>query len=427
MLTTNGVTLAYGQRVLFSDVSLKFQPGNCYGLIGANGAGKSTFVKILSGEITPDSGEVTVGNGQRIAVLKQNQFEFDDVEVLKTVIMGNRQLFDIMTEKEALYAKEDFSDEDGMRASELEGRFAEMNGWDAESQAGEMLGALGVAEAQQHLLMRELEAGVKVRVLLAQALFGNPDILLLDEPTNNLDLPSIMWLEEFLCDFKNTVIVVSHDRHFLDKVCTHIADIDFAKITLYTGNYTFWYQASQLALKQKYDKNKKSEDKIKELKSFIERFSANASKSRQATSRKKMLGKLNVEEIKPSSRKYPHIVFTEEREAGKDLLQASSLKGESDGTLYFKNLDLTITKGEKIAFVGRDSLPSTLLFQILTGEKPAAARASCPGPPRRASRSGSCRCRGAGGTPRLCRPSSPLGGSGRGGGRWPWPRGGRCR
>ena len=373
MLTTNGVTLAYGQRVLFSDVSLKFQPGNCYGLIGANGAGKSTFVKILSGEITPDSGDVTVGNGQRIAVLKQNQFEFDDVEVLKTVIMGNRQLFDIMTEKEALYAKEDFSDEDGMRASELEGRFAEMNGWDAESQAGEMLGALGVAEAQQHMLMRELEAGVKVRVLLAQALFGNPDILLLDEPTNNLDLPSIMWLEEFLCDFKNTVIVVSHDRHFLDKVCTHIADIDFAKITLYTGNYTFWYQASQLALKQKYDKNKKSEDKIKELKSFIERFSANASKSRQATSRKKMLGKLNVEEIKPSSRKYPHIVFTEEREAGKDLLQASSLKGESDGTLYFKNLDLTITKGEKIAFVGRDSLPSTLLFQILTGEKPAAA------------------------------------------------------
>jgi len=373
MLTTNGVTLAYGQRVLFSDVSLKFQPGNCYGLIGANGAGKSTFVKILSGEITPDSGDVTVGSGQRIAVLKQNQFEFDDVEVLKTVIMGNRQLFDIMIEKEALYAKADFSDEDGMRASELEGRFAELNGWDAESQAGEMLGALGVADAQQHMLMRELEAGVKVRVLLAQALFGNPDILLLDEPTNNLDLPSIMWLEEFLCDFKNTVIVVSHDRHFLDKVCTHVADIDFAKITLYTGNYTFWYQASQLALKQKYDKNKKSEDKIKELKSFIERFSANASKSRQATSRKKMLGKLNVEEIKPSSRKYPHIVFTEEREAGKDLLQANSLKGESDGKVYFKHLDLTITKGEKIAFVGRDSLPATLLFQILVGEKSVAS------------------------------------------------------
>jgi len=373
MLTTNGVTLAYGQLVLFSDVSLKFQPGNCYGLIGANGAGKSTFVKILSGEITPDSGDVTVGSGQRIAVLKQNQFEFDDVEVLKTVIMGNRQLFDIMIEKEALYAKADFSDEDGMRASELEGRFAELNGWDAESQAGEMLGALGVADAQQHMLMRELEAGVKVRVLLAQALFGNPDILLLDEPTNNLDLPSIMWLEEFLCDFKNTVIVVSHDRHFLDKVCTHVADIDFAKITLYTGNYTFWYQASQLALKQKYDKNKKSEDKIKELKSFIERFSANASKSRQATSRKKMLGKLNVEEIKPSSRKYPHIVFTEEREAGKDLLQANSLKGESDGKVYFKHLDLTITKGEKIAFVGRDSLPATLLFQILVGEKSVAS------------------------------------------------------
>ncbi len=370
MLSTNGVTLAYGQRVLFQDVSIKFLPGNCYGLIGANGTGKSTFVKILSGEIKPDFGEVLVTPGERVAVLKQNQFEFDDIEVLKTVLMGNKPLYAIMDEKEQLYAKEDFSDEDGLRASELETRFAELNGWDAESQAGEMLEALGVkAELHQHK-MRDLEAGLKVRVLLAQALAGSPDILLLDEPTNNLDLASIMWLEEFLCEFKNTVVVVSHDRHFLDKVCTHIADIDFSKITLYTGNYSFWYQASQLALKQKYDKNKKAEDKIKELKSFIERFSANASKSRQATSRKKMISKLNVEEIKPSSRKYPHIVFTEEREAGKDLLQATGLAGTLDGRSMFSHLDLTITKGEKVAFVGRDGAFATHLFQMLVGEQP---------------------------------------------------------
>ena len=371
MLSTNGITLAYGQRVLFQEVSIKFLPGNCYGLIGANGTGKSTFVKILSGEISPDFGDVIVTPGQRIAVLKQNQFEFDDVEVLKTVLMGNKPLFAIMREKDALYAKEDFSDEDGMRASELETRFAELNGWDAESQAGEMLEALGVKAELHQSNMRELEAGMKVRVLLAQALAGAPDILLLDEPTNNLDLPSIMWLEEFLCEFKNTVVVVSHDRHFLDKVCTHVADIDFSKITLYTGNYSFWYQASQLALKQKYDKNKKSEDKIKELKSFIERFSANASKSRQATSRKKMLSKLNIEEIKPTSRKYPHIVFTEEREAGKDLLQTTGLSGSLEGRLLFNHLDLTITKGEKVAFVGRDGAIATHLFQILVGEKTA--------------------------------------------------------
>jgi ATPase subunit of ABC transporter with duplicated ATPase domains len=371
MLSTNGITLAYGQRVLFQDVSIKFLPGNCYGLIGANGTGKSTFVKILSGEIAPDFGDVIVTPGQRIAVLKQNQFEFDDVEVLKTVLMGNKPLYAIMQEKDALYAKEDFSDEDGMRASELETRFAELNGWDAESQAGEMLEALGVKAELHQSNMRDLEAGMKVRVLLAQALAGSPDILLLDEPTNNLDLPSIMWLEEFLCEFKNTVVVVSHDRHFLDKVCTHVADIDFSKITLYTGNYSFWYQASQLALKQKYDKNKKSEDKIKELKSFIERFSANASKSRQATSRKKMLSKLNIEEIKPTSRKYPHIVFTEEREAGKDLLQTTGLSGSLEGRLLFNHLDLTITKGEKVAFVGRDGAIATHLFQILVGEKPS--------------------------------------------------------
>ena len=369
MLATNGVTLAYGQRVLFKDVSLKFLPGNCYGLIGANGAGKSTFVKILSGDIEADSGEITVGSGQRIAVLKQNHFEFDDFEVLQTVLMGNRPLFDIIKEKEELYAKSDFSEEDGMRASELETRFAEMNGWDAEAQAAGMLGALGVDTALHGQKMKDLETGIKVRVLLAQALFGNPDVLLLDEPTNGLDIQSLMWLEEFLCEFQNTVIVVSHDRHFLDKVCTHIADIDFSQITLYTGNYTFWHQASQLVLKQRRDQNRKTEDKMSELKTFIERFSANASKSRQATSRKKLLGKLSVEEIKPSTRKYPHVIFQEEREAGKDLLQVNALKAEADGKVLFKNLDLTVMKGEKIAFVGKDGTPATTLFNILMGEQ----------------------------------------------------------
>lgn len=368
MISTQGVTLAYGQRVLFQDVSLKFLPGGCYGLIGANGAGKSTFLKILSGEIAPDHGSVFVTPGERVAVLRQNQFEFDDEEVLRTVIMGNRTIYDVMREREELYSKEEMSEEDGLRASELEGRFAELGGWDAESQAGEMLGSLGVDASLHNLKMRELEAGLKVRVLLAQALFGNPDILLLDEPTNNLDLNSIMWLEEFLCEFKNTVVVVSHDRHFLDKVCTHIADIDFAQITLYTGNYTFWYQASQLALKQRREQNKKSEDKIKELKTFIERFSANASKSRQATSRKKLISKLSVDDIKPSSRKYPYVLFTEEREAGKDLLQVTGLACEADGELLFKGLDLTISKGEKVAFVGKDGAPATKLFQVLMGE-----------------------------------------------------------
>ena len=370
MISTSRLSLAYGQRVLFREVSLKFVPGNCYGLIGANGTGKSTFLKILSGDITPDSGEVVCNPGQRLAFLRQNQFEFDEIPVLQTVIMGNRPLFDIMVEKEALYAKENFSDEDGLRASELEGRFAEMNGWDAESQAGEMLGALGVKEQHHALKMKDLEASLKVRVLLAQALFGNPDILLLDEPTNSLDLESIMWLEEFLCEFKNTVIVVSHDRHFLDKVCTHVADIDFGQITLYTGNYSFWHEASQLALKQRQDKNKKTEDKIKELKSFVERFSANASKSRQATSRKKLLSKLNVEDIKPSSRRYPFIHFPEEREAGKDLLLISGLKAQTEGRTLFDNFNLSVKKGEKIAFVGKDDAVATMLFQILLGERP---------------------------------------------------------
>lgn len=373
MISTTSITLGYGQRVLFKDVNVKFLPGNCYGLIGANGAGKSTFLKILSGEIEPDFGEVAVQPGQRVAVLKQNQFEFDEVDVLKTVIMGNKFLYDIIQEKEALYDKPDFSEADGLRASELEGRFAELNGWDAEAQAAEMLHGLGVGDELLSKKMKELEAGVKVRVLLAQALFGNPEILLLDEPTNNLDVASIMWLEEFLIEFKNTVIVVSHDRHFLDKVCTHIADIDFSKLQLYTGNYTFWYQASQLALRQQKDQNKKSEDRIKELKSFIERFSANASKSRQATSRKKQLDKLSIDDIKPSTRRYPHIHFVEEREAGKDLLMCKGLTGEIDGRLLFKNLDLTISRGEKIAFVGKDAAPATLLFQILAGEASAKA------------------------------------------------------
>jgi ATPase subunit of ABC transporter with duplicated ATPase domains len=368
MISANGVTLAFGQRVLFKDVNLKFVPGNCYGLIGANGTGKSTFLKILAGEIPPDHGEVYVTPGERVAVLRQNHFEFDDVPVLRTVLMGNKPLYEIIVEKEELYSKPEMSDEDGMRASELETLFAEMNGWDAESQAAEMLSALGVVEAQHDMLMRELEAGVKVRVLLCQALFGNPEILLLDEPTNNLDLASIMWLEEFLCNFQNTVVIVSHDRHFLDKVCTHMADIDFGQINLYTGNYSFWYEASQLALQQKRDQNRKAEDKIAQLKTFIERFSANASKSRQATARKKMLDKLTIEDIKPSSRKYPHLYFQEEREAGKDLLSIEGLAASADGRKLFSRLDLNIVKGEKVAFVGKDAAPATALFEILCGE-----------------------------------------------------------
>ncbi len=368
MMITSGVTLSFGTRMLFKDINLKFIPGNCYGVIGANGAGKSTFLKVLSGEIQPDHGSVSIPNGQRMAVLKQNQFEFDEFQVLQTVLMGNKPLYDIMTEKDAIYNKPDFTDADGIRASELETRFAELNGWNAESEAGELLSSLGVPTELHGITMKELEAGLKVRVLLAQAIFGNPDILLLDEPTNNLDLASIMWLEEFLCEFKNTVIVVSHDRHFLDKVSTHIADIDFGNVRLYTGNYSFWYQASQLALQQRRDKNRKAEDKIKELKSFIERFSANASKSRQATSRKKMLDKLTIDEIPPSTRRYPHIFIQQDREAGKDLLQVDGISGAMDGTTYFKNLDLNIAKGEKVAFVGRTGLPAECLFRILAEE-----------------------------------------------------------
>jgi len=373
MISTQGVTLGYGQRILFQDVTLKFLPGHCYGLIGANGAGKSTFLKILSGEIPPDSGEVMITPGQRLAVLKQNQFEFDQIEVLRTVLMGNRKLYEVMVEREALYSKEEMTEEDGLKASELETQFAELGGWDAEAQAAEMLGSLGVHAHLHSLKMAEIDPGFKVRVLLTQALFGNPDILLLDEPTNNLDLQSIMWLEEFLADFKNTVIVVSHDRHFLDKVCTHIADIDFGKISVYTGNYSFWYQASQLNLKQRRDQNKKAEDKIKELKTFIERFSANASKSRQATSRKKLLSKLSVEDIKPSNRKYPHVYFQEEREAGKDLLQVFGLTLQTEQETFLKHFDFSVSRGEKIAFVGNEPNRATALFQALQGEfKPTA-------------------------------------------------------
>lgn len=369
MISANGVTLSFGQRVLFKDVNLKFVPGNCYGLIGANGTGKSTFLKILAGEIAPDHGDVYVTPGMRVAVLRQNQFEFDEIPVLRTVLMGNKPLHDIIVEKEEIYGKSEMTEQDGMRASELEMIFSEMNGWDSESQAAEMLSGLGVPESVHQTKMGELEPGIKVRVLLCQALFGNPDILLLDEPTNNLDLSSIMWLEEFLCEFQNTVVIVSHDRHFLDKVCTHMADIDFGQINLYTGNYSFWYEASQLALQQRRDHNRKSEEKIAQLKSFIERFSANASKSRQATARKKMLDKLTFEDIKPSSRKYPAIIFQEEREAGKDLLAIEGLTASSEGRALFSLLDLNVSKGEKVAFVGRDAVASSALFDILCAQK----------------------------------------------------------
>ena len=369
MLSTDNVTLSFGSRVLFQDVSIKFVPGNCYGLIGANGAGKSTFLKILSGEIEADQGEVAIMPGARLAKLNQDQFAFDEYEVLETVLMGNKALFDVKTEKDALYAKADFTDEDGIRASELEAIFAGMEGWNAESDAGEMLESLGIRTELHTAKMSDLEAGIKVRVLLAQALFGNPDVLLLDEPTNNLDMKSIAWLEEFLADFKNTVIVVSHDRHFLDKVCTHMADIDYGKIQIYTGNYSFWYQSSQMVRKQVQDRNKKAEDRAKELKEFIARFSANAAKSKQATSRKKLLDKLNVEEIKPSNRKYPHIHFPIAREAGKDLLRIENLSYAEDGKEYFNHLSLDVLKGDKVAFVGRDGKAASMLFEILVGER----------------------------------------------------------
>lgn len=368
MISTSGLTLRFGGRVLFEDVNITFTPGNCYGLIGANGCGKSTFLKILSGEIESNEGNVFIDSKKRIAVLKQNHFEFDEFEVMETVIMGHKRLYDIMKEKDAIYAKSDFSDEDGMKVAELENEFAELDGWEAESNAGSLLNSVGISTEFHNVKMSELDGSDKVRVLLAQSLFGNPDILLMDEPTNHLDVDTIMWLEEFLINFENTVIVVSHDRRFLDRVCTHIADIDFRKIQLYTGNYSFWAEASQLALKQKQDQNRKTEEKMEELKTFIARFSANASKAKQATSRKNLLNKLSLEEIRPSSRRYPFIIFKQEREAGNDILTIDKLNKTIDGELVIKNFSLTLERGEKIAFVGRENLSASTLFQILAGE-----------------------------------------------------------
>lgn len=368
MISVNNLSLQFGKRTLFDDVNLKFVNGNCYGVIGANGAGKSTFLKILTGEQDPTRGRVELEPGKRMAVLSQNHFAFDEFEVLQTVIMGHKRLFEIMTEKDALYAKPDFSDEDGMRASELEGEFADLEGWNAETDAASLLSNLGIEESKHYMLMGDLPNDVKVRVLLAQALFGNPDVLILDEPTNDLDLKTISWLEDFLLDFKNTVIVVSHDRHFLDTVCTHICDIDYSKINLFTGNYTFWYQSSQLALRQRSDKNKKAEDKKKELQDFIARFSANASKSKQATSRRKMLEKLDLDEIQPSSRRYPGINFHSERDAGNQILTVSNLSKTTDeGEVLFKGLNFTLNKGDKVAIVSKNSVAITALFEVLNG------------------------------------------------------------
>lgn len=368
MISTSNVTLLYGKRALFEDVTIKFTPGNCYGLIGANGAGKSTFLKILSGEIEPNKGEVFVTPGERIAVLKQNHFEFDEQQVLETVIMGHTRLYEIMKEKDALYAKPDFSEEDGMKAAELEGEFQDLDGWQAESDASELLLGLGISKEAQEMKMKELDGNEKVRVLLAQALFGNPQILLLDEPTNHLDMESIRWLDNFLSRFEGTVIVVSHDRHFLNQVCTHIADIDYGKIQIFVGNYDFWYESSQLALKLTREANKKVEEKRKELETFIQRFSANASKSKQATSRKKLLEKLTLEDIKPSSRKYPFIHFKSEREAGKQLLTVQNLSKTIDGQKVLNGLNFVVNKGDKIALVGPDGQAKTTLFQVLMGE-----------------------------------------------------------
>ena len=371
MISVNNLSLQFGKRTLFDDVNLKFVNGNCYGVIGANGAGKSTFLKILTGEQDPTSGRVELEPGKRMAVLSQNHFAFDAFPALQTVIMGHKRLFEIMNEKDALYAKADFTEEDGMRASELEGEFADLEGWNAETDAASLLSNLGIDESKHDVIMGDLPSEIKVRVLLAQALFGNPDVLVLDEPTNDLDLKTISWLEDFLLDFKNTVIVVSHDRHFLDTVCTHICDIDFSKINLFTGNYSFWYQSSQLAARQRSDKNKKAEDKKKELQDFISRFSANASKSKQATSRRKMLDKLDLDEIQPSSRKYPGINFTSERDAGNQIISVSGLSKTFEGQYLFKDLSFTLNKGDKVAIISKNSVAITALFEILNGRSTA--------------------------------------------------------
>ena len=369
MISVNDVTLRLGKKALFEDVNIKFTEGNCYGVIGANGAGKSTFLKILSGELDTSSGTVTMTPGQRMSVLEQDHFKYDDQDVLETVIQGNMRLFEISKEKDALYAKPDFSDEDGIRASELETEFAEMNGWEAESDAESLLNGLGIATEEHHAIMKDLTGNQKVKVLLARALFGNPDILLLDEPTNHLDLDAIGWLEEFLINFDNTVIVVSHDRYFLNKVCTHIADIDYGKIQLYAGNYDFWYESSQLMIRQMKEANKKKEEKIKELQEFIQRFSANASKSKQATSRKRALEKIQLEDIRPSSRKYPYIDFRPEREIGNEVLEVHNISKSVNGEKILDDISFTLGREDKVAFVGGNELAKTMFFRILMGEE----------------------------------------------------------
>lgn len=369
MISANNVTLRFGKKALFEDVNIKFTEGNCYGLIGANGAGKSTFLKILSGEMEPNKGDVTMNAGERLSVLQQDHYKYDEYKVLDTVILGNRRLYDIMKEKDEIYAKEDFTDADGERAANLEAEFAEMNGWEAEADAATLLNGLGVETENHEKLMAELEGNLKVKVLLAQALFGNPDVLLLDEPTNHLDLDAIAWLEEFLINFDNTVIVVSHDRYFLNKVCTHIADLDYSKIQLYAGNYDFWYESSQLMIKQMKEANKKKEEKIKELQEFIQRFSANASKSKQATSRKRALEKIELEDMRPSSRKYPYIDFKPNREIGNEVLTVENISKTVDGVKVLDNISFTVHHDDKIAFVGPDTIATTTLFKILAGEE----------------------------------------------------------
>lgn len=368
LITVTNIGLRYGERKLFEDVNIKFTPGNCYGVIGANGAGKSTFLKILSGEIEANTGDVSIAPGVRMSVLKQDHYQYDEYEVLETVIMGNERLYQIMKEKDALYAKADFTDEDGIKASELEGEFAELNGWEAEAEASSLLQGLGIGTDLHYKKVSELSGSEKVKVLLAQALFGNPGVLILDEPTNHLDIKSINWLEEFLINFVGTVIVVSHDRHFLNKVCTHMADVDFGKIKLYVGNYDFWYESSQLALQMAKDQNKKKEEKIKDLQEFIARFSANASKSKQATSRKKLLEKISLDDIQPSSRRYPFVGFKPEREVGNDILTVDRLSKSIDGEKVLDNISFTISKGDKIAFVGDNEIATSTLFKILAGE-----------------------------------------------------------
>ncbi len=371
MITASNISLSYGTQILFKEVNIKFTPGNCYGIIGANGAGKSTFLKILSGEIEADTGEVIITSGQRMAVLRQDHFAFNNYSVLETVIMGYEKLYSVMKERDAIYSKEDFTEEDGLRAAELEGDFADMGGWEAESEAAQLLSGLGIADEAHERQMAEVEDTVKVRVLLAQALFGNPDILLLDEPTNHLDLESVHWLEEFLSNFDNTVIVVSHDRHFLNTVCTHIADIDFARIQLYVGNYDFWYLSSQLAAKQQRDEKKRREEKISELKEFIQRFSSNVAKAKQATSRKKLIDKLTIDDIRPSSRRFPYIAFKSEREVGRNILEVKGLCKAIEGETILDTFNLTLNAGDKVAFVGPNHWAKTVLFEILSGAMPA--------------------------------------------------------